>query len=139
MPATAVTAPASCSARQGGDAARRSPKTTVPMSTADIGSALSMTGRLADSAPARNVLAASSRPTAPRTASAQGCQWPSSWPRPCLPSSLVTLSVSALVRPKTAPPASARRLVRAEPRVRCAAMIAAPATSATAAKASAQS
>jgi hypothetical protein len=52
MPAAAVAAAASCSARPLGEPARRSPKTMVPMSIPETGSIVSMTGRLAASGPA---------------------------------------------------------------------------------------
>lgn len=58
---------------------RRSLKTSVPMSTAETGSTVSTTGRLADSAPDCSMLADSSRPVMRRPTSAHSCQCPSTY------------------------------------------------------------
>ena len=111
----AATAPPSWAVIPAGEAARRSPNSSVPSRTPDIGSTVSITGRLAASAPAWKALAESSSPAAPSASSAQGCQWASVAPRPTARSSLVRLSVTAAVRPNTAPAAAAVTAARTGP------------------------
>jgi hypothetical protein len=68
MPAAAMTPPASWAASWPGEAASRSPNTKAPITTALTGSRVSITGRLTDSAPARNALWSSKVPRAPAVA-----------------------------------------------------------------------
>jgi hypothetical protein len=52
MPATAAAAPHSCRASPPGELASRSANTAVPIRTAEIGSTVSMIGKLVRKAPA---------------------------------------------------------------------------------------
>ncbi len=139
MPTTAVAAASNCRARPPGEDARRSPKTTVPMTTPETGSTVSMMGRLIRRAPAWYALTESSSPTAPRTISTHGCQLERTAVTPWDRSSLDMLSVTAAVMPMTTPAAMASREARADGLLSSPAVTAAAAMSATTAKASSQS
>src|SRR5215471_21727720 len=74
-----------------------------------------MTGRLAASAPAWKAFADNSSPVRPSASNTQGCQCASVAPGPAARTSRVRLSVTAAVRPNTAPAAVAVRAARAGP------------------------
>ena len=135
----AAAAPASCTVIPAGEAARRSPNSSVPSRTPDTGSTVSITGRLAARAPAWKALADSSSPAVPSTSRAQGCQWASAAPGPAARSSRVRLSVTAAVRPNTAPAAVAVMAARTGPVASLPTASASVQTTPTTAKASSQS